>query len=72
MQAPGGILVVETLQHIDTGLVVYYQAGVDTAGLDAAALLDRYRDYLGLASLGGLAGDGNRDLGVLLVAPAGR
>ena len=52
MQAPGGILVVETLQHIDTGLVVYYQAGVDTAGLDAAALLDRYRDYLGLASLG--------------------
>ena len=52
MQAPGGILVVETLQHIDTGLVVYYQAGVDTAGLDAAALLDRYRAYLGLASLG--------------------
>ena len=52
MQVPGGILVVETLQHIDTGLVVYYQAGVDTAGLDAAALLDRYRDYLGLASLG--------------------
>ena len=52
MQAPGGILVVETLQHIDAGLVVYSPAGVDLPALDAAALLDRYRDYLGLASLG--------------------